>query len=385
MAEKKKKNFKDVTGIKFADLIMPALLGGIGSYSRPAGRGVELGLQAFRTFQAGQEFGDEREAKKKMSEYFTNQAQMAEDVRLGKQDPTEVSNTGFHQGGGPATPDPDRPVGEGEVSEVDPMAAQQFSLFGGGQPQGSDIGADLDAAIPVPDVAQALVQQKQQQEATMRDMGIADERKRFYEIAALTAATNPGAAGHMGLQESAQRMSHLDKLDRYRHLSDLQADNTKERLQLEAESIQAKHMNKKEIMALTKKYEQRYIGYLGPGGTTLTFDKDKGTWFADRIEITRDDWSQYDPMELLDMMKKVQNEYAGLRKSVAEGFMSESDPIYQNAKAAFMSFGKNVNPIIYQMGGDPISPNDIDNQIPLTTPEDKTKLPPWMKKFIIGG
>jgi hypothetical protein len=94
-----KKNFKDVTGIKFADLMLPLIMGGIGSYSPAAGRGVGLGLQAFRTFQAGQAFGDERKEKKAYKEWAEQQTanaeQHLEQLRQGKIDPSEVEYRGF--------------------------------------------------------------------------------------------------------------------------------------------------------------------------------------------------------------------------------------------------------------------------------------------------
>ncbi|MHC4120579.1 MAG: hypothetical protein ACYSWO_24050 [Planctomycetota bacterium] len=361
-----KKNFKDVTGIKFADLIMPLVMGGIGSYSPAAGRGVGLGLQAFRTFQAGQAFSDEREEKKAWKEHAAQQAaemqERAEQIQQGKIDPSQVATTGFYKERGPTMP-----VGGGEVEEA-VKGPQQFTLFGDDTAEVAE-GVDLDrgdeisGAMGAPQdlITESLLGRKRAQDAAARDIAVAQERQRFYEHAQFMT---PGTGGYMSSQETAQRISNIEKVQNYHTLADQQAENTRERLQLEAEQIQMKHLNEKELLNLRKKYEQRFVPFLGPGGTKLTFDKDKGTWFSGKIEIEKDDWAQYDPMELLDAMANAQKEYYSLRKALVEGWISEDDPMYLNARATLLSFGQNVAPIIYKMGAEPISPNDIDSQLP---------------------
>jgi hypothetical protein len=215
MAEKKKKNFKGLTGIKFADLIMPLVMGGVGSYSPAAGRGVNLGLQAFRTFQAGQEFQDEREEKKAYKEWAEQESANArahlEQLRQDKIDPGEVEQRGFYSERGPTTP-----VGGEEVERAG-TGPGQLSLFGD---SGADLsgGVDLDRggeiteAMGTPDqlLTDAIVGRKRDQEATVQDIERAKGDLRFSEA---IEYASPTAGGYLAGQNQMMVNSDKRKLD----------------------------------------------------------------------------------------------------------------------------------------------------------------------------
>ncbi|MHC4120806.1 MAG: hypothetical protein ACYSWO_25220 [Planctomycetota bacterium] len=210
-----KKNFKDVTGIKFADLIMPLVMGGIGSYSPAAGRGVGLGLQAFRTFQAGQAFGDEREEKKAYKEWAAQQTANAEaqleQLRQGKIDPSEVEHKGFEGKRGPATP-----VGGDEVEET-PLGPGQISLFGDAGAEAAltdevdlDRGGEISGAIGGQDLlTEALLGRKRSQDAAARDIEIAEGNMRFSQAMEHAA---PTTGAYMSMQKTMMEQSQRAKL-----------------------------------------------------------------------------------------------------------------------------------------------------------------------------
>ena len=295
MAEEKKekKNFKSVTGIKFADLIMPMLLGGIGSYSRPAGRGVEIGLQAFRTLQAGKEYSDEREMKQKVSDYFGSRVEEMEKeasmVQQDKQSLDDTSQYGFYGNKGVTLPDPNREVAEGEIQGMDVLSGkpEKLSMFSQG-PQGSDIGGQLGGALPAPDMqalTDALVQKKERFDGLARDMSISDDRRHFFEMAQLGALSNPGAATYMGMQEAASRMNDKADMAKTIAVGEMWSKNNKEKAYYQAAKIRLTADAKNESARLKKELD----GKFKPAGVTsegaVKWDVENQTYvFMDRPE-----------------------------------------------------------------------------------------------------
>lgn len=287
MAEekKKKKNFKDVTGIKFADLIMPMILGGVGSYSRPAGRGVEIGLQAFRTLQAGKEYSDEREMKKKVSDYFgTRVEEMEEEAKMLAQDKQSMDDTsryGFYGNAGMTMPDPNRNIAEGLVENqkysdlINPK--KKMSMFSDGNiegdegPQGSQLIGEMEQPLPVPDMQaliDALVNKKERQDGLVRDMKIADGRKHFFEMAQLGALSNPGAATYMGMQEQASRMSTVDDITKTLATAKMWSDNNKQKAQITAYQTELNAATKYGYQEKLLRLKKELDGQFKPMGMT---------------------------------------------------------------------------------------------------------------------
>ena len=250
---KKKKNFKSVTGIKFADLIMPLVLGGVGSYSQSAGRGVNLGLQAFRTLQSGREYQDEKDLSKGMVENFENTAQQYADERntiqqgLKREDPTMTAAKGYYKEDGMIAPDPEPQwqegdssvmVGSGEEKKLtfmEQMKARSGELDGSrfdptaGVAAMSDAGAMQNAMgaineqqgltgedaqisagfegmrmqqqemIPqeAMDFTQRILERKMEGQDAAKRLGFLDKQIRFYEQMAALGAVNPLSLIHI--------------------------------------------------------------------------------------------------------------------------------------------------------------------------------------------
>jgi len=257
-----KKNFKDVTGIKFADLIMPLVMGGIGSYSPAAGRGVGLGLQAFRTFQAGQAFGDEREEKKAYKEWTEQQAQQAqqefEQIQQGKIDQSEVEHKGFEGKRGPATP-----VGGSEVERT-PLGKGQISLFGddGATMEG---GVDLDRGGEISGVmggsgqdllTEAILGRKRSQDAAARDLEIAKGNMTFTQA---LQHSDPNTGAYMSMQKVVAEQKRRDNLASNLQMSAEYAANDRQRQKLDAMSINLRADRKKDVMAYAAQLEKMGI------------------------------------------------------------------------------------------------------------------------------
>lgn len=316
---KKKKNFKDVTGIKFADLIMPLVLGGVGSYSQSAGRGVNLGLQAFRTLQAGREYQDEKDLSKNMVENFKNTAQQYEDERntiqqgITREDPTMTSAEGYYKEEGVIAPDPKwteesddfraersapKTFSEQFGERMDPTAGIMQALAAGKEQEGADL---INKSLPtgsqmaesplmaemqvsqqmIPAVAenfaQGILERKAAGQDSARRLGFIDRQIRFYEQMASLGAVNPSSAGYLAGMNELQRASEEATMEQMMktHLnhSEGRADaHRKAMLQ-----ISARHDNK--LIEIEKRnVMERYVPIVGAGGVVYSFDKKSGKY-----------------------------------------------------------------------------------------------------------
>jgi hypothetical protein len=293
-----KKNFKDVTGIKFADLIMPLVMGGIGSYSPAAGRGVGLGLQAFRTFQAGQAFSDEREEKKAYKEWAEQQAQNAqaeyEQLQQGKIDPSQVATQGFHAERGPTTP-----VGGGEVESA-VKGPQQFTLFGDDAEvaEGVDLdrGDEISEAMGAPQdlIAESLLSRKRAQDAAARDLEIARGNMTFSQ-ALQHSAPNTGA--YMSMQKVMSEQAQRAKLLGQIQMSKEYAANDKQKHKLTMMEINARDEDRQNQMRLAAELDKMGIKHWQLSGDRIL------EYNPERREAGMSAWSLRDegPIDLTDV------------------------------------------------------------------------------------
>lgn len=284
-----KKNFKDVTGIKFADLIMPLVMGGVGSYSPAAGRGVGLGLEAFRTFQAGQEWGDERERNKESKKFFEQEAanieQQIADIKSGKVDPREVEHKGFEGKRGPATP-----VGGSEVERT-PLGKGQTSLFGddGATMEG---GVDLDRGGEISGVmggsgqdflTEAILGRKRSQDAAARDLELLDSKRRFTQAAQFA---DPGTAAYMTMQEANSRMSEISRLQFLNEQAKKWSDSAKEKHQYTRNEIEFRGQNQERLMRVADELDGKFTSHNTSQGIVLhdkkATDPNKALIFPDQ-------------------------------------------------------------------------------------------------------
>ena len=237
-----KKNFKDFTGTKFSDLIMPLVLGGVGSISRPAGRGVGLGLEAFRTFKAGQALSDEKQAGQDMSDLLSGFVDDLKDKRTALTE--ETARKGIYQEEGPTFTDVQEQIigdraGSGEASldqafnEAHGIDADQITpdqergrlafeqSLGGGveEPQlDQDQIAGRSAfdesfspdyqepqATEAEDYSQAIIGVREKNQDAQKQLGFIDGQIRFMQIAAQLGVTNPNSAGYMAGMNNMQQ------------------------------------------------------------------------------------------------------------------------------------------------------------------------------------
>jgi hypothetical protein len=285
-----KKNFKDVTGIKFADLIMPLVMGGIGSYSPAAGRGVGLGLQAFRTFQAGQAFGDEREEKKAYKEWAAQQTANAEaqleQLRQGKIDPSEVEHKGFEGKRGPATP-----VGGDEVEET-PLGPGQISLFGDAGAEAAltderdlDRGGEISGAMGSPQdmLTEALLGRKRSQDAAARDIEIAEGDLRFSQALQFM---EPSTGGYMTTSDVMARRKNIDNLNYLNEQAGKWAETAAQKDKYTRNQIMLRSNRQEHVMRVGKELEGRFTSHNTSQGVILhdkdATDPDKALIFPDQ-------------------------------------------------------------------------------------------------------
>jgi hypothetical protein len=264
-----KKSFKDVTGIKFADLIMPLVMGGIGSYSPAAGRGVDLGLQAFRTFQAGQEFSDEREEKKAYKEWTRQQAENArahlEQLQQEKIDTSQVATSGFHKERGPAVP-----VGGGEVEET-PVQPGQISLFGDDGATLSDEvdldrGGEISGAMAQDLITESLLGRKRAQDAAARDIELAQQNVRFSEAA---MHTTQQTGGYMYMQDAMARTKNIDNLNFLNEQAGKWAENAAQNNEYTRNKIMLTSNERKDQMRVQRELDGRFTAHNTSQGIVL--------------------------------------------------------------------------------------------------------------------
>jgi hypothetical protein len=320
-----KKNFKDVTGIKFADLIMPLVMGGIGSYSPAAGRGVGLGLQAFRTFQAGQAFSDEREEKKSYKEWAEQQVQQAEqrveDERQGKIDPSEVAYQGSEGARGPATP-----VGGKEVENT-PLGKGRVSLFGDKDATMTTAPGefDLDPGGELPEafggsgqemLTQAILGRKRAQDAAARDLGPAEEKLRFSQSLQFM---EPNTGGYMSAQDAQREMSEISRLNFLNEQAAKWSTSAADKHRYTVNEINLRAGNQEHLMRIADELDGQFTSHNTSEGVVLhdkkAKDKDKALIFPNQNK--RGGWQELMQLPLDDKIKLYNSSLAKYMGAVA--------------------------------------------------------------------
>jgi len=250
--KKKKKNFQSVTGVKFKDLILPLGLAGVSAISRPASRAAEVGLSAYRTFQAGKQVSRENEAADKMAAYFNEGTQELKDARDAAtgavEDPTQSGKWLFHGQEGPNIPTPTKE----SIADADAAKKVKFRNAFTGQegytPEGpqeapfQEFAQQQDQAgmynqfTQDPEQRAAMITQGIQADPTdssviqetiddTRSQAILDYKQRvaaasapyespirMSEIAGLMSETNPAYAGGLMMQTEERKEKTKDSL-----------------------------------------------------------------------------------------------------------------------------------------------------------------------------
>jgi hypothetical protein len=316
--KKKKKTFADVTGVKFKDLIMPTVLGVIGSYSRPAQTAVELGLSGYRTIQAGKQVSDENRAKEAAGEYFgkrteqlkTEQKAAGADV----EDPTQSGKWLYYGQEGPSIPTPtlkDEKIGEN-------IQQQRFRdvMMGKAQPPGADeagMGASPIEQIevgyqdrlpfylkPQEQQAQGIVTGLQNQGTDLTDPNTIkqsiedthakaiqdykarvqeeqakyDSEIRMSEMAQLLSQVNPGWAAGLMMQQEQGRISNADAVQKLLTLEGIYSKGRKEKFDLDSRLQRARHASDVELMRMRHELEDKW--YVDPSGNFIIDKKNVG-------------------------------------------------------------------------------------------------------------
>jgi len=366
----KKKNFKDITGIKFADLIMPMVLGGVGSYSRPAGRGVSLGLNAFRTFQAGREYSDERELAEGLSEQFAGRA---EELKASR---GEIAKTGFHKEEGPTFTDvqdqmkasraKDYPsvFTEGEETEV-PKFTDQYgmNLSGLGEMgqnvldresvgmEGADaVGPELQGIVDqqqtmMPDVvpvaaeqySDALIAKKVENEDMAKQLGFIDNQIRFYDQMSALGRVNPSSAGYLAGMNELSRMKDEASLNYLweTHKKDSIGRADKHRIKLV--ELKEKHddaMALEDKRAATRKYQFMNMG----NGQFLTINKETGGWMLNQVPVDPEDLKSLPFDKKFAMFDKAFDNYRQVLADVGRELIDPTDPLIEQARKEYMNW-----------------------------------------------
>ena len=365
--KKKKKNFKDVTGIKFADLIMPLVLGGVGSYSNAAGRGVGIGLQAFRTLQAGKEYGQERELAEKTSESISNLSRELQQQKAGIQGEMFDEDVSEAQYWMPQ----EEPVEEvvDESALVSPQErASQLSLFGPEddpntmtpeqrQAAESSIKANVDAIkrniaspdgetpaadMPEQDYVQAILGAKGEREAKMHELGIIDDRITFFDQMAALAQVNPSSAGYLVGQGLLMDMSDDQK---YAYLTRLEKGQAKSREEREAMELRLIHERGDQaaknirLRADLNKWSPMISAEFGE----VAFNKKDGQWYDKdgNLLAGRTARQIFTPKEIIQQYRPVVQTYLQMKKAIENGELAPDDENYERVRdlAAELSRG----------------------------------------------
>lgn len=379
---KKKKNFKGLTGIKFSDLIMPLVLGGVGSYSPAAGRGVNLGLQAFRTLQSGREYQDERDLSKSMVENFENTAKMYQDERntiqqgITREDPTMTSAKGYYKEEGAILPDPEEEwekgdplVKEGKKSFIDQMKARSGELEGdrfdisAGVAAMSDAGAEKNAMdvineqqgltgeqaqvspqfegmrmqqqemIPqeAMDFTQRILERKMAGQDSAKRLGFIDKQVRFYEQMAALGAVNPSSAGYLAGMNELQRMSEESTMDQM--FVNHEANTTSRREKHENAMIQILFRHDKAMARQMQKQKvQKYSPMMGKDGVIYSMNKETGEWI-DKTGSANEKVKTLSWEEKRKFFNDAHKQFFDLVAGPEMGRFAKSNPDYQNMLA----------------------------------------------------
>jgi len=367
-----KKNFKDRTGIKFADLIMPMIMGGIGSYSRPAGRGVHLGLQAYRTLQAGREYGREREVGEELSNKFTQDVEDLRETRATvengrtKEDPSMTSSFGFHKDTGPNFADPERTGriarGEEEPQNVANMfdnkeGIEQMinaSLMQGGvedisaaegaeapaAPEFSQMMANQEMAAPAAaQYADAILGKKKESENTARRLGLIDREIRFYETMAILGKTNPGSAGYLSgmqhLQFEKERASIEQRFDVHKFNTESRAETHKNTL------IELKKKQDHEKAMIEMKAAISPYLFFQSGNTVVAYERGTGKQIlSDEIgprELDEKEWAALGADKRLDFFIQAERRHTEMQAKIQARLMDPNNPAVKAALLAYSS------------------------------------------------
>jgi hypothetical protein len=364
---KKKKTFKGVTGIKFADLIMPLVLGGVGSYSPAAGRGVNLGLQAFRTLQSGREYQAERDAGKDVAEGFENMAQDLKDQKdtlqtgITREAPSETGRFGFYGDAGAKLPDPDRQVGEGQVEKQDilELAAggkpepQKFSAImqNQGQAELGGVKETLEQALPVPKLGEAqqyqdaILQQKMETEDSAKRLGLIDRRIRFYEQMASLGAVNPGSASYLAGMEQLQHEKNIAGIEQR---WDMHKIYTAGRVQEHKNKLIEMEYSRDTKMGLEKmKAEMDPLRFFQSGDTIAAFDPRSGKkLLTDSIgprKLDKESWQGMGIEKRLGLLGDIVKGYIDVEQGIEDGFMLPDDQEVAQSREAYREMLKVVS------------------------------------------
>lgn len=293
--KKKKKTFKNVTGVRFKDLLLPTALGALASYSRPAATAAQIGLSAYKTFQAGQELEREREVGEKAAAYHTQRAEelrAARDEATGAiEDPTQTGAWLYHGTSGPNIPTPTfseiqkrqqergRQVLAGEAEPLTEEEAakapfenifeaqqQEFPMYM--QPQDQQVaglaqgvqGEPLDPNViqqTIDDTrAQAILDYKQRIRETAQPY---ESRIRSSEMAALMAPSNP--AWSLGLQMQAEQaiQKQRNTMETLLQMERAQAKSRAEKARIDKELEDLKTANEADLIRLRAKYGDKWL------------------------------------------------------------------------------------------------------------------------------
>jgi len=392
--KKKKKNFKGVTGIKFNDLILPLVLGGVGSYSNAAGRGVNLGLQAFRTLQAGREFQAERdlgvEQSENLSGYADSLRQQAEALNIPEEEFTQVLQEEATkervlptEGQAPETVQVDLEAlyGKGDNMAAQPGAtfAEQFGLVeptvAGAEEQQLEQQAavvEQEGAAQGEDYAGAILGAKKLRDQQAKDLGILQDRITFYDQMAGLSKVNPSSAGYLIGQEMLGRARSQQSLDQIAATGIMYAENNADKSRREALAQAAKHGHVMAEIRLRAELEPEFTPFQGPFGLINVWkkgplagkmtDADNNIVTQQQIQAAinnsnnpqiRDDWRNGYFASWQD--------YVDGQKMLADGQIGQEE--VNSAKAIWMSYWNGMPPwmkqkmaMLYESGKTPVPP-----------------------------
>ena len=315
--KKKKKTFADVTGVRFKDLIMPTVLGVIGSYSRPAQTAVELGLSGYRTIQAGKQLADENKAKEAAGEYFGKRTEQlrAEQKAAGEavEDPTQSGQWLYYGQEGPRIPTPTRedektgekiqqekfrdmmmgdvPFAPGEAGTgaspfeqielgyqnklpfyMKPQEQQAQGIVSGLQNQDPDLADPNVIRQSIDDLhAKAITDYKGR---VAEEQAKYDSEIRMSEMAQLLSQVNPGWAAGLMMQQEQSRISNADAVKKLLTLEGIYSRGRKEKFDLDSRLQQMRHASDVELMRMRDELEDKW--YVDPSGNFIIDKKHYG-------------------------------------------------------------------------------------------------------------
>lgn len=330
--KKKKKTFADVTGVKFKDLILPTVLGAIGSYSRPAATAVELGLSGYRTFQAGKQLSDEQKQKEMAGQYFGDRAeQLREEQRAAGaavEDPTASGKWLYYGQEGPTIPTPKRSdavagkaVQEEKfrdvmMGEAPPQTAEEAAFAGSEfgqimtgyqdrlpfymkpqeqQAQGIVSGIQAEAQDPTdPNVILKSIDDVRQKSIMDYKNRVQQEQERYdseirmSEMAQLLAGSNPAWATGLMMQQEQARISNKDAVNKLLTLEGIYSRGRQEQAGIDEKLTRMRHASEVELMRMREELEDKF--YIDPSGNFI-IDKKRRDKNGDPIMYDSEDYA----------------------------------------------------------------------------------------------